>query len=640
MRSARIAFVLCLLPLLSGCLVVELRGPLVDAFVSVAPLRSPDHPVATMTTSNSRKIAAEIGQQTWDAMTAFEKGLRVAGVEVPTEGLDDDVFYLVTVSSGLDHGWPGGAYKDLALISLGGRLHAILTGAQLKQPLVRVNMLTDAVYRVVKSELPYLTDAQLRKRLNELARPLVSDVDGKPGVTYADIVVWNYTLHRQLYRGNPEYLERLSWSIAKAWEEDLILEDSRNVVLRMGWKPYQPNADYGDVLLPCVTPVVIGDLCTFKTLPMVGMDNRAPLVADLMARLITSHPWMPKRFRQVVSALPEDVLLLMRSVTAVVIASSVERSYYSPVSGAIYLNPDYFWVTDEERRTLPDAPDYGADNSQGLGFVDLWRYVKNGDYAWGSPFDTDANGNRPLEEVIQQAARVLYHELAHAADSFPFAEMEAIDRKQPKLVEGVTFEDWGDYIPPDYDYETASSQLLQQYPLQADKLVGVANALFGDSEPTLAESRLSARQVGALFEPDGATDLYAYYTQYEDLAMLFEEAMMAIHFDIRRDVAFGPVPADDRDPLACSSYKVAWGMHGRIGAPQLRQRIDLVLAQLLPERDYRSELNALPAPVAMNPQRDWCENLATGGAANGNAALRTSIPRAWNPLSPPGARRR
>lgn len=118
--------------------------------------------------------------------------------------------------------------------------------------------------------------------------------------------------------------------------------------------------------------------------------------------------------------------------------------------------------------------------------------------------------------------------------------------------------------------------------------------------------------------------------------MLFEEAMMGIHYGFARDIAFTSVPDAAVAEPRCADYRVGWGVRGRVATPQVLRRAEQAVGALLPERDYAADLAALPAPIAMDTRRDWCENLALGtrpmaiplqaaGAAPVTAADRASV---------------
>ena len=85
-----------------------------------------------------------------------------------------------------------------------------------------------------------------------------------------------------------------------------------------------------------------------------------PDIEDILNRTLVSHQWM-KRFEQYLrdSVVGQDMLNLLRGVTAVVISAEVRPSFYWAVTGAIYLDADN-WLTPVERDTLNEAPDYRA----------------------------------------------------------------------------------------------------------------------------------------------------------------------------------------------------------------------------------------------------------------------------------------
>jgi hypothetical protein len=117
--------------------------------------------------------------------------------------------------------------------------------------------------------------------------------------------------------------------------------------------PASADSPYANQLRDCVFSNTRSESCTLGTLPLLGMDTRNPTIDDVMDRVLVSHEWMGTRFRDLLEALPDDMLLLMRGVTAVVISSDVRPSFYWTRTGAIYLDPDYIWLTPEERADIP-----------------------------------------------------------------------------------------------------------------------------------------------------------------------------------------------------------------------------------------------------------------------------------------------
>lgn len=91
---------------------------------------------------------------------------------------------------------------------------------------------------------------------------------------------------------------------------------------------------------------------------------------------------------------------------------------------------------------------------------------------------------------------------------------------------------------------------------------------------------------------------------------------MAVLYGVRRDVAFTSIPAAGfTDEIYCEDLQVAWGMRGRITARQVLDRAKLVVAALLPERDYAGALDPLDKPLLLNSGTDWCSSIVAGDGA-------------------------
>ena len=114
-----------------------------------------------------------------------------------------------------------------------------------------------------------------------------------------------------------------------------------------------------------------------------------------MSRVVVSHPWMGERFKAFLEQYDQndDFKNLLRATTAIVISYDVRPSFYWAATGAIYLDPNYLWLTQAERDTINEAPDYRSGFGAELQFEMLWRYVKDNDYA---------NQYFPLEQRVNR----------------------------------------------------------------------------------------------------------------------------------------------------------------------------------------------------------------------------------------------
>lgn len=614
MSRYRCIVLLSLLPLLQACLQVELTGPVVGATISVAELRGGKAVVDGLVTSDAAAVQALVGVDRWASLRNQARRALLGAVAIPEEMIEDETYYLVTASGGADADADGDRIIDGKLAPLARELRAIVTGAQLKQRMSRVTVLSEAIYRALELELDGLTDEQLGQRLDQLASAMIAK--SRPGAAsnYGDVLRWSQVSQAYHYKGADVFLQRLPRGVLDAtYDDDIVTADSLNLVMWPSLEPARDMADWSEALPGCAFPVVIGDLCNYQLLPLIGMLSDRPDVESVMSRLVVSESWMADRFEQFLYQMPDDILLLFRSATAVVISDNIRPSYFWGPTGALYLDAEYFWLSADERPANATA-DPRVEFSTRLSFADLWRYVKDSRDVSVEAFRVDVNGNRNLEAATPDVAALLFHELAHAADFIRPALISSIPRN---------------LTPFDNFFQSVSDNLIRQSPLRSPELAGVANVLFFGAPATPAEAGYSATDIGRFFDPDRANDLYSYASQYEDLAMLFEETMMAIHFGVTRDLAFTSQPASPQGAvLSCENFQVGWGVRGRIAASQVLPRAKNVIVQLLPERNYLSQMDRFPAPIAMDTSRDWCENLllAQGKPAGLPSMANAAIP--------------
>lgn len=585
---------LLLVALLQACFYVELTGNVAGALVSVRPLRGGPNIVNDLPTATVEQVRAEQGAQTWDGFDDKLKLLLVGRVDLPTDKFVDDNLYLVTARGGLDMDWNGDGLLDEVGTPVEGVIHSIMTGEQLKQSNRRMNLLTDAIYRLLEPELARLSDREVLARMDELAAEAVVDVDGNGVRDYRDLLQWSQLRGDFPYPGLDEFLVRQEIAIGWGLDEQVTLFNAESLAMRADWRPARRGSRYADQLVACSVPVLTQDLCPFRHLPLIGQDTDRPGVDDIMSRVVVTHDWMTRRFREVLERFPEDLLLLFRSVSVIVIGDDIRPSYYQPASAAVFLDGGSLWVTQRERNTVSEEEDYRVEYASQVNFAHQWRLVKDNAHAMG---ELDANGNSTIEDVTLWMASLLFHELAHANDYLP---SKLIEELSPLA------------SPHSVAARLRSDVLANELPLKAPELFGVAAVLFHGFEPTPTEARYKALDIGVMFARDRAVDLYAYSSPQEDLAMLFEEAMMKIHFDVQRDVAFTNLPPDGIEEPLCSDHIVAWGVRGRIGAAHVKPRLNLVLGELLPNRNYSGVVDGFEKPIPMRRGRDWCDNLVLG----------------------------
>ena len=356
---------------------------------------------------------------------------------------------------------------------------------------------------------------------------------------------------------------------------------------------YKTSSPYANVLVSCVQADRASESCALNTLPTIGLETSEPTLSDVMDRVVVSHDWMGLRFEQLLLQMPDEMLTLLGGVTAVVIGADVRPSYYWNMTGAIYLDPGRLWLTQAELEIISKDPDYREAFSDPMSFRAFWRWVSD-EWTWEGTGD---DGIRPITDIVPDMAALLFHELAHANDLFPPSEYATVDRTDSIYSASNKLE-----------AKYPSTVLKNTTPLGSEDMFRLAGILYSGARPSDADTQITAQQVGVFFEPDVASDNYAYTSQYEDMAMLFEEAMMKLHFNFDRDLAF---VTPNEDPINCDDYTVGWGVRNRIGDLNVLPRAQFVLEALMPNADYSTELAAFPLPTSL-PQTGWCASRTMG----------------------------
>jgi hypothetical protein len=358
---------------------------------------------------------------------------------------------------------------------------------------------------------------------------------------------------------------------------------------------------YGDVLIDCVNVQSRSESCLLSTLPLLAQQPGDLTIDAIMARTVISHAWMANRFREYLEQAPAELLPLFRAVTAVVIAADVRPSQYSPITGAIYIDPGFLWTTNAEKATVSRAPDYRADFGRDLDFVPLSRYVAGTEYAWRY-YSLSGSETRTIDDLVMPLTSLMFHELAHANDFFPPDMIDSLDMS-------LSAWDATDGIAR----FRVSSRLNSAQPLTSQVWKDLARVMYRGDAATAEQLALSAQQVGLEFEIDGASDSYSYTSIYEDVAMLFEEVMMGAIYGIDREIAFADAPLAGQETF-CDAYIIRWGFRDRIGDTLVESRAEQVLQLLLDQVDVGAYTAGLGAPQAMTDGNDWCTVEALGAA--------------------------
>lgn len=390
--------------------------------------------------------------------------------------------------------------------------------------------------------------------------------------------------------------------------------------------PAVANGPQAAALADCVFNAARAQSCTLAQLPFIGASTATVTVDDVMARVVTSRPWMAQRLRELLQTLPPDLLQMMKPVTAIVVGSKVRPSFYWLATGALYIDPQYLWTMPEELAEVDKTPDYRTDFGQTLQFATLWRYVKDNHRAYNS-YSFYETTPRSIDDIKIQFATLIVHELAHAGDFAPPRLRASLPTDKPLL----------DVLNQVAD-QRISTRLYLTNPLRSTVLKELGETLFWTGKPTAQQQALTATDVSLEFSADRASDDYAYASQYEDAAMLAEEALMRLYYGVSRDIAVTPKPTL-QDPTA-ADYIVTWGTRGRIGQEGVKQAAAQVVGELLPNANLAPAILGLPAPTPMRVGVSWWDNLvldpqpATAALAERPQSLRTAQPVAGDLLKP------
>ena len=179
----------------------------------------------------------------------------------------------------------------------------------------------------------------------------------------------------------------------------------------------------------------------------------------------------------------------------------------------------------------------------------------------------------------------MYHELAHANDFFPPAAWAGIAETQTPL---SFFQ----------NNAPRSTLLYNQYPLSSSVLDALADVSFGGETATSAQRNYTASEAADEFSADTAPAYYAYYTEREDYATLFERFMMLHRLGVSADVG---VIANNNNPDAL----ITWGQRNRINQDTLQARAAFTVEKVLPNLNVAQIQAELPATIQLRANTSW-----------------------------------
>ena len=359
--------------------------------------------------------------------------------------------------------------------------------------------------------------------------------------------------------------------------------------------PYDNSSPYSQNIVNCVYSNQLSSSCTLNALPLIAQQNLNPSIDDIMSRVVVSHQWMGDRFKDFLLLNDDnnDFKNLLRATTAIVISYDIRPSFYWAATGAIYIDPNNLWLSPDERDTINQAPDYRGSFGNELQFTMPWRYIKDNDYATVYPTENQRI-SRNQNESLYRLASLMYHELAHANDFFPKTEWFIHDQNLRVLDAALNT-----------NFE--SDDLAIAYPLNGVEMYGLAQVSFSGETATNLQKSYLPSDIKGFFSTEAANHYYNYSSPREDYAMLFEELMMQLRYDVFRDTAVTNLPS--AEDVSSRDYIVSWGQRGRIGETHIKTRVEFVTTRILPEFNSSTLIANLPQPIAMTEGNSWLDNL-------------------------------
>lgn len=125
-------------------------------------------------------------------------------IEIPdsiVNGLQDDTLYLLIAKGGIDIDHNDDFEIDNTPTLNQGETHLLLSGKDIKEIGVKMNVLTEIAYQVTKDMIDVNTAEEVQNKLNEVAQRLLKDKiygDIAGGINYKDLSFWMPSIHKTL----------------------------------------------------------------------------------------------------------------------------------------------------------------------------------------------------------------------------------------------------------------------------------------------------------------------------------------------------------------------------------------------------------------------------------------------------------
>lgn len=330
----------------------------------------------------------------------------------------------------------------------------------------------------------------------------------------------------------------------------------------------------------CALANTIEKSCLVLDSPLLGINQTEVTIDAILAKTLVSRKSYGDTFKSILKMIPPESLIMFGAVNAVVIADRITPSFYTFTSGAIYLSASYFWKTPEEKIASHKIVDYRSDFGNSLSYEVSNEYVKDKKDIWYSK----SRSFRTNEEIAPALISLIFHELAHANDFFQKSFYNSSDLNMNKTFYTITDERWG-------KLETLSQNVKVK--LKSEILLRVGKILYQGEEATIEDKNLKAALLSDEFNNDGASDMYAYSSENEDVAMLVERAMFFHYFKYNSYTYFFKFPGPDFKIPRDYTYEIGGAVKNKITDAKVKERAQDVLEKMFDATYAQSVINSL-----------------------------------------------
>ena len=363
-------------------------------------------------------------------------------------------------------------------------------------------------------------------------------------------------------------------------------------------KIFNTNSPYKANLLRCAQSSFRSP-CSLGELPLLGQQTQNPSIQNVMDRVVITHDWTGYRFQQILERLPRQVLQLFKPAAIVYIGSDTEFTHFEFDRAIFNINIDEIWVNATEKKAVLVGDERLATFTEtGLRFEPRFRWMKDSVNAYSGLFGTE----RDAEQMLLLLGRSIYYDLALPNNRLSGERFNALEDTQLPL----------DVLA--FDASTAiSTELYSNASLTTDSsnLYLLADVQYGSEEISASlSSEFRAAGVGAEIAAQGKPRFFSFTAKENDLATLFELAMVKMVHRVYLDVAL--VDAFDGPAiLGCDDYKIGWGVRNRIAAPRVSARAKFVVESLIGQSDETDAFFAsqLGVQTGLPPGVGWCDSI-------------------------------